>query len=155
MAEVKPENYRPDGLVRLPRTGKRITRLVDMSYVLPFDIPDGKGGILYPKGYTYNPLDYVQYTKTIVVINGDDRGQVAWFKASGYAERYDVALMLSQGSYVTVGKELKRPVFYADERVVKRFKLQAVPSVVKQSGRLMEVAEIYPIPSAKKERAKQ
>jgi len=26
-----------------------------MTYTTEIDVPDGKGGVLYPKGYTFNP----------------------------------------------------------------------------------------------------
>ena len=41
------KNYKPETLdLTLARENK--TRFVDLSYALEFDIPDGKGGILYP-----------------------------------------------------------------------------------------------------------
>ena len=51
-----------------------------MTYTTEIDVPDGKGGILYPKGYTFNPLEYLTYSKTIIVINGSrfGTGQVAY-----------------------------------------------------------------------------
>jgi conjugal transfer pilus assembly protein TraW len=42
--------YKPKGLVSLPRASEDRTFHVDMTYTLEFDIPDGKGGILYPRG---------------------------------------------------------------------------------------------------------
>lgn len=135
------QNYRPDTPF-LPRAHKDAARLVDMTYTLPFDIPDGKGGILYPKGYTFNPLDYVHYEKTLVVINGDDPGQVLWFSQSGYSKNIGTMLLLTAGSYYELGKRLERPVFYANADIIRRFQLEAVPSIVHQKGRYMEVKEI-------------
>jgi conjugal transfer pilus assembly protein TraW len=113
-----------------------------MTYTLPMDIPDGKGGILYPQGYTFNPLDYVAFTKTLVFINGNDPEQVKWFAASEYRSRIDVMLLLIEGNYGRLGKKLNVPLFYADSRIVERLQLSAVPSVVKQEGKEMVVREI-------------
>lgn len=135
------KNYRPD-TVFLPRAQRERTRLVDMTYILPFDIPDGKGGILYPRGYTFNPLDYIHFNKTIIVINGDDPDQVKWFTHSKYAGEIKTMLLLTAGSYFDLGKKLNRPVFYATTDIIHRFQLQAVPSVIRQEGRYMEVIEI-------------
>ncbi|MFZ0449014.1 MAG: hypothetical protein WAL98_07200 [Desulfatiglandaceae bacterium] len=135
------QNYRPDTPF-LPRAREDAVKLVDMTYTLAFDIPDGKGGILYPKGYTFNPLDYVNFEKTLVVINGDDPDQVAWFTGSDYAGGFDSMLVLTGGSYYELGKKLERPVFYANTDIVRRFQLEAVPSIVHQKGRYMEVREI-------------
>lgn len=142
LAKIKPENYRPKDLERLPRAVKPDSFIVDMTYTLDMDIPDGRGGILYPKGYTFNPLDYVPFLKTLVVINPKDRDQAAWFRSSPYAGRVDVMLLITDGSYVEMSKKLNRPVFYATSRIVERFNLRAVPSIVYQDGRFMKVDEV-------------
>lgn len=139
----KVENYQgPTDRVRLPRAKRSRSFPVDMTYTTEIDVPDGKGGILYPKGYTFNPLDYVTYPKTVVVIDGTDPDQVKWFAASEYDKRIDVTLLLTEGSFGAVSKRISRPLFYADRKIIERLKLQAVPSVVRQKGRVMEVTEV-------------
>lgn len=139
----KVENFQgPPDRVRLPRAKRNRNFPVDMTYTTEIDVPDGKGGILYPKGYTFNPLDYVTYPKTLVVIDGADADQVKWFAASEYDKRLDVTLLLTEGSFGAVSKRISRPLFYADRKIVERLKLQAVPSVVRQKGRIMEVTEV-------------
>lgn len=142
VSKIKPERYRPEGSVNLPKATKNSLFLVDMTYTLDMDIPDGKGGILYPKGYTFNPLDYIPFRKMLVVINGSDKDQIAWFKKSPYISRPDVMLLLTEGSYSKLGQTLGRPVFYSDSRIVDKFQLKAVPSVIEQAGRMMQVREI-------------
>lgn len=132
----------PEDRVQLPRASRDRTFAVDLTYTLQMDIPDGKGGILYPQGYTFNPLDYVAFTKTLVVINGSDPEQVKWFASSEYRSRIDVMLLLTEGNYGRLGKKLNVPLFYADSRIVERLQLAAVPSVVKQEGKEMVVREI-------------
>lgn len=139
----KVENFQgPPDRVRLPRAKRNRSFPVDMTYTTEIDVPDGKGGVLYPKGYTFNPLDYVTYPKTLVVIDGTDPEQVKWFAASEYDKRLDVTLLLSEGSFGAVSKRISRPLFYADRKIVERLKLKAVPSVVRQNGRMMEVNEV-------------
>jgi conjugal transfer pilus assembly protein TraW len=147
----KVENYQgPPDKMRLPRAKRNRSFPVDMTYTTDIDVPDGKGGILYPKGYTFNPLDYVTYPKTLVVIDGTDPEQVKWFAASEYDKRLDVTLLLSEGNFGTVSKRISRPLFYADSKMIERLKLKAVPSVIKQKGRLMEVIEVaLPVGKAK------
>ena len=79
---------------------------------------------------------------TLVIINGTDPDQVKWFAASEYDKRLDVTLLLTEGSFGAVSKRISRPLFYADRKMIERLKLKAVPSVVKQKGRLMEVTEV-------------
>jgi len=153
----KVENYQgPPDRGGLPRAKRNRSFPVDMTYTTEIDVPDGKGGILYPKGYTFNPLDYVNYPKTLVIINGNDPEQVKWFAASEYDKRLDVTLLLSEGNFGAVSKRISRPMFYADRKIIERLKLKAVPSVIRQKGRLMEVNEIvvsFEIPKAKRHRS--
>lgn len=136
------KNFKPPGLVKLPRAAQTRTYHVDMTYTLDYDIPDGRGGIIYPKGYTFNPLDYVQYKKTIIVIDGSDPAQVDWFERSQWARDINSILILTDGSYYELSRRLRRQVYYAVHDIPKKFQLQAVPAVIRQSSRVMEVTEI-------------
>ncbi|HEY6874233.1 MAG TPA: hypothetical protein VI298_16025 [Geobacteraceae bacterium] len=131
----------PADRTSLPRATRDRSFSVDMTYTLETDIPDGKGGVLYPKGYTFNPLDYVAFARTIVVINGNDPEQVKWFAASGYKGRIDVMCLLTEGPYRSLGKKLDIPLFYADSTIIERLGLSALPSVVRQEGKVMVVHE--------------
>lgn len=149
----KVRNYQgPPDKRSLPRAKLDRTFLVDMTYTSEIDVPDGKGGILYPMGYTFNPLDYVSYPKTLVVINGNDPEQLKWLMASEYQQRIDVTLLLSEGFYGAVAKRVNRPVFYADRKIIERFRLKAVPSIIRQQGKMMAVTEVaLPTGKSKKE----
>jgi conjugal transfer pilus assembly protein TraW len=138
----KPEDFRPSNLVELPRARHNRSFLVDMTYTLEFDVPDGRGGILYPRGYRFNPLDYVPFNQALVILDGDDPDQLAWLQKSSLLNEPNSMILLTRGAFSTVGKHLGRAIFYADRRIVKRFNLAAVPSVVTKRGRLMEVKEI-------------
>lgn len=135
-------NFKPEDMAVLKTAERSKTFTVDMTYTLEHDIPDGKGGILYPKGYTFNPLDYVVFPNTLVFINGSDRRQLEWFKASAYYKNHEVMLLITGGPFHELSEELKRPVYYAKKKIVERLRLKAVPSVVIQKGRNMEVKEI-------------
>jgi conjugal transfer pilus assembly protein TraW len=148
----KLENYQgPPDRVSLPQAKRKRTFLVDMTYITEIDVPDGKGGILYPKGYTFNPLDYIAYPKTIIVINGNDRVQVAWFKNSEYSQSLDVTLLITEGAFGIISEQVKRTVSYANNKIISRFQLKAVPSIIRQKGRVMEVVEIVVPDTPKKQ----
>jgi conjugal transfer pilus assembly protein TraW len=134
-------DYRPEGMEQLPTAREDRIFPVDMTWTLDFDIPDGRGGILYPRGFSFNPLAYVFLPSVLVVIDGEDARQVEWFKTSPYAKDQRVMLLLTGGSYGAVMEKLKMPVFYANGKIVRRFQLKAVPAVVVQKGTLMEVRE--------------
>ncbi len=138
-------SYRPgdsQGRAALRTAKEERTFTVDLTHTVELDIPDGRGGILYPKGYRFNPLDYVNYPRTLVVINGADTKQVEWFRNSPYSKDLNVTLLISDGSYRHLAKKLKRPVFYATSAIIEKFRLRAVPSIIAQKGRVMEVREI-------------
>ena len=138
----KAKNYKPENLVKLPNATQDRTFLVDMSYTLENDIPDRDGKILYPKGYRFNPLEYINYPIQLVVIDGSDSDQVAWFQNSPYAKDYRVRLLITDGYHVELRKKLKRPVYYAHRLIVERLQLDKLPCIVIQKGVHMEVKEI-------------
>lgn len=141
--EKAVKNYKPkENLVKLPRATQAKKRTVDMSYTVPFDIKDAKGNVLYPKGFVFNPLDYIEYQKTIIVIDANDHLQVEWLKASKYAKDINTMVLITDGSYYELGETLNRPVFFATKPIIERLQLTCVPSVAKQSGRMMEIKEI-------------
>jgi conjugal transfer pilus assembly protein TraW len=142
-ARDKAGNFKPDNPVSLVQAGKNSTFKVQMSYTLEFDIPDGKGGVLYPKGYSFNPLDYVTYPGILVVIDGTVKEQVEWFKQSAYVNDIRAKLLITNGQYYDLAMELKRPVYFLTPEIAKAFNLQAVPCVVMQNGKFMEVREFY------------
>jgi conjugal transfer pilus assembly protein TraW len=138
---ARVRDFRPRGLKRLPPATRDRSFLSDLTYTLERDIPDGRGGILYPRGYRFNPLDYVRLRRTVIVIDGSDRRQVAWFRKSPWKRDINALLLLTGGNYAPLGDSLGRPVFYADQLIVERFGLRAVPSVACQNGRFVEVRE--------------
>ena len=135
--------YRPKNLAFLPNVTQNNIFKVDMTYTLDMDIPDGNGGILYKKGYSFNPLDYIKLHQILVFINGKDKTQVQWFKDSQYYENIKTRLIITDGSWHDLTKLLKRPVFYLTQNIAQRLQLKAVPSVAKQKGKMMQVNEVY------------
>ncbi len=134
------KNYRPD-IIKLPRAVKNNSFLVDMTYTLDFNIPDGKGEILYPAGYKFNPLQYMNFSKTIVIFNGMDSEQIKWCQKS-YAADYNSILLITDGSCYDLSELFKRPVFYASAEIIDRFGVQAVPSIISQQKIYMEIKEV-------------
>lgn len=141
-ASRKAENWRPQQPVSLPRAEKADKRLVDVSYALETDVPLPDGSGVYPKWYVINPLEMTQFPEIMVVINGDDREQIKWFKKSQYFSNPSVFVLLTNGEYAKIEKEIKKPVYFANAQIVEKFDVRSVPSVIKQAGKMMEVTEI-------------
>ncbi|MBU1413935.1 hypothetical protein KKC22_20670 [Myxococcota bacterium] len=136
-------NYQPKQLYKLPRATADKTFLVNMTYTLDRDLADAQGKVIYPRGYTFNPLDYTTLPGDIVVIDGDDPQQMKWFKTSPYFKNHQARLLISNGHAFDLVEQLQRPVFYLTDDIARRLQLGAVPSLVIQQGDKMQVREFY------------
>ena len=116
--------------------------MVDLTHTLEQDLVDAQGTILYPAGFTFNPLQYVSLSGALVVIDGSDPEQVAWFKDSPYGANHRALLLLSGGLAATLRDELDRPVAYLTEDIAQRLQLRAVPSVVMEQDQHLTVREV-------------
>ena len=135
-------HYQPANLHTLPRAVEDTTTRVDLTHTLEQDLVDAQGTILYPRGFTFNPLRYVSLTGALVVIDGSDPEQVAWFKGSPYGANRRALLLLSGGLAATLRDELRRPVAYLTEDIAQRLQLQAVPSVVIEQENQLVIREV-------------
>jgi conjugal transfer pilus assembly protein TraW len=135
------KRYQPASLYKLPRASANRSKMVDMTYTLDRDLVDGDNKVIYPKGYTYNPLDYITVPGGLVVIDGDDPEQVKWFKKSPYFENHQARLLISDGYVFELIEKLQRPVFYLTNDIAERLQLSAVPSLIFQQGNKMQVQE--------------
>lgn len=134
--------FQPKNIVHLPRATRDNVFSVNMSYAIDHDITDGKGNLLYAKGFMYNPLKYVNYTGGIIAIDGTDPVQVEWFKKSKYFSNLRANLLLTDGIANQLGTELNRPVFYLTEDINKRLQFRSVPSIAVSNGDVMDVREV-------------
>ena len=135
-------HYQPANLQALPRAEKDTTTRVDLTHTLEQDLVDAQGTILYPAGFTFNPLRYISLTGALMVIDGSDPEQVAWFKDSPYGANHRALLLLSGGLAATLRDELDRPVAYLTEDIAQRLQLRAVPSVVMEQDQHLTVREV-------------
>ena len=116
--------------------------MVDLTHTLEEDLVDAQGTILYPRGFTFNPLRYISLTGALVVIDGSDPEQVAWFKGSSYGSNRRALLLLSGGLAAPLRDELRRPVAYLTEDIVRRLQLRAVPSIVVERDSQLMIREV-------------
>ncbi|GAB6194233.1 hypothetical protein [Desulfocastanea catecholica] len=141
MAEQR-RNYQAKDIHALPTVKRDRTFLVDMTYTLDHDIPGENGQIMYRRGLTWNPLDYVSLPNPLVVINSEDEKQVEWFLESPYNKNRQVKLLISAGFAAPLMKQLDRPVFYLTKTIADRLQLAAAPCVITQNGKKMMVQEV-------------
>ena len=142
-AKEKVKNFKPEGIDPLTPAEKNETRLVDLTYTLPFDIKDAQGKIIYPKGFTFNPAKYVRLHYTIIVLNANRKEEVEWFFKSKYSKNpLMYRVFLTDGNWYEFQKRYKSQVFYCLREIQERFKLRHTVSIIRQVGDKMEVKEI-------------
>ena len=102
----KIKNYKPKDLVDLPVAKEDKVFKVDMTGAIKEDIIGRDGEVIYPKGYRYNPMEYVFMRRIIVFINGKDEKQIEWYKKSPYPADMRTMLLITDGSYLDVRRNL-------------------------------------------------
>lgn len=128
---------------RLGRATEDRTRSVVPLYTLDTEIrlPDGK--LLYPRGFTINPLSYVSLQQRLVIVHPRDLG---W--AVKTASLTDWILLTAGGGAqedaLSLGEKHGRAVFILEERVKERLGLTVAPVIVRQVGQKLELTEIGP-----------
>jgi conjugal transfer pilus assembly protein TraW len=140
--EEHRQSYKAKDIYALPTVKRDRTFFVDMTYTLDHDIANENGEIMYQRGFTWNPLDYVSLPSGLVVINSEDRKQVEWFEKSPYNRNRQIKLLISAGFAAPLIKQLDRPVFYLTKTIADRLQLAAAPCVITQNGKKMMVQEI-------------
>lgn len=135
-----------DANLKLPMAVKKRSFYLDMTYSLDHDINtyDQQGkitGVLYPKGFKYNPLDYIKVKETYVILNGNRNAEVDWFKKK-YALTPLVYPLITEGNALQVAEKIGRPVYVLQDNMKKIFKLEHTVSIVYPEGRRMRVDEI-------------
>jgi len=114
------------------------TRSVVPFYTLDFDIKLPDGTMLYPKGYTFNPLTYVSLPQRLVIVHPRDLG---W--AIRVARSADF-ILLTAGDALALGEKVGRPLFILEERVKGRLGLTVAPVIVAQAKQRLLLQEIVP-----------
>jgi conjugal transfer pilus assembly protein TraW len=112
---------------------RNVMRNVVPFYTLGDDIrlPDGR--VLYPKGFTFNPLTYVRLPQRLIVVHASDIG---WALAEARATDW---ILLAAGRSpspdpIALSQKVGRPIFILEEDVRQRLGLTVAPVIISQAG---------------------
>ncbi len=141
--DKKITGFKPKGLKMLPPVRKNNSRLVDVSISLQDHIRDQNGNILYPKGLRVNPFDYASLPFQIIVLNGADSDEIAWFEKSPLFKNPSNPILISDGSYSDLAQKWQRPIYYATAEIIGRFEVHGTPSIISQNGKYLNVDEVF------------
>lgn len=142
-AKERLKFYKPKTLTsNLTRAQENKTFYPDTSYTLDKDIRDINGNVIYPKGYTFNPLNYMNLKLRYIVINFKNLEEVNWLKKMNYDD-INTMILLSDGNFIKANKTFGRQVYFLTDKIIDRFNLEHTPSIVVQEGRRLKVQEFY------------
>jgi conjugal transfer pilus assembly protein TraW len=131
----------------LPLAQRDTRYTVDLSVTFPQDIRDQKGNLIIAKGTRYNPLAKSGLPgSAIVIVDPADGRQIAM--ARTWMQRYPQGRLFvthfdEQGLSTLVEQTGIRPMML-DKIIVKRFQLQATPSLVTAENGLLVVQTFSP-----------
>lgn len=115
---------------------------IDPTYILSFDVKDEKGNIIYPKGFRFNPLDYIQFPYRIVLFNARSELEINWLKKQSWLNDWNTMLIVTSGDTSKTEEKLGKTVYKADEQMVKKFRITKTPSILTAKDKQIIVEEI-------------
>ncbi len=127
--------FTPGDTVKLHPAARSYSYHPDLTYTLDYDIPrvDSSGkmvGVLYPKGYKFNPVEYLGGDPpTLVIFNANSEKELKWVKYY-YQKKSNVMFCLSEGDWLKTSKELGTQVYYLKAIMADRLNLKNTVSVV-------------------------
>ncbi len=104
-------------------------------YTTPMEIKNADGSILYPKGFTFNPLEYVYMPYRVVVFKLDQLPKIK------HLFRPTDRLIADSGDVIEVSEKENIHVYMLDKKIVERLNIKAVPSIITQQGKKLIIEE--------------
>jgi conjugal transfer pilus assembly protein TraW len=141
--KARAKILRPKPVSGLKKTDKPRTFTHDLTLVVPEDIIDAEGKVIYAKGTRINPLEVMSSQKTLLFFDGDDPDQVNW-ALNEHSQRGDLAKLVLVNGPVIELMQKNEVRFYFDQagRLVKHFQIEQIPAMVEQKGKQLVVTEI-------------
>lgn len=146
----KLKHYKAPNTVSLPRATKDNVFFPNMVYTLDRDLRNADGKLLYPKGFSFNIMDYTNLGMKIVIFDPTDKEQMEWFQKTSYAKSLTDMVLISDGEVFEVNKKITRPLYYLSKPIVDRFGLKHTPCIVEQEGNKIKVTELSTLSGVKK-----
>lgn len=114
-------------------------RTVVPFHTLEFDIRTPDGRIVYPRGFTFNPLAYVTLPQRLVVVTPRD---LAWAVAQARPADFILLAAGKGADPIALSEKAQRPIFLLEPRVKERLDLTVAPVIVRQVGQKLELTEV-------------
>jgi conjugal transfer pilus assembly protein TraW len=108
------------------------------------DVVDHTGRVMHKKGTRINPLDYQEFTRKLLFIDGDNKEHVNYALIQHKKFGEDLKIVLVDGSPIELMKTHKMVRFYFDQQgyLTKTFGIKTAPSLVQKEGKLIKIEGI-------------
>ena len=134
---VKEKVLRPTSVANITKAAKSRSWTYDPSYTQATTIVDDRGRVIVPAGTTVNALHKLKWGDPLILIDGEDDEQVKW--ATNQAGK----IVLTNGAPQELTTLLKRAVYFDQGGLLcHRFKIESVPAIIKQEGKLLRIREV-------------
>ena len=140
MVKKIEESYAEHSLVSLDvlsATEERV-RYINPSVVVRNPLYDHTGKMIFPAG-TVNPLDHISLSKSILILR-EDQIKRALEKTSENGE--NPILLLTDGDIQRASSLAGQVVYKATPFMLRRLRIEKVPSIVTQEGQKLRVKEM-------------
>ena len=119
-------------------------RQFDPTYLLPRDIKDGNGKVLFAKGTPINVYERMQMPGRMIVISDRD-SHYRWLNEVAKPTERD-KILIGGGNVLEARRRHRANFYQLDARGVERFGLERLPAIVEQDGVMLRVSEYVPTP---------
>lgn len=133
---------RPKPVAGITKTVHERKYFFNPSITVAENLYDHQGQLIHKKGNILNPLDHVNLSKLLLIIDGDDNSQIEWAllqeKKLGNA-----TIILIKGPIMALRKQYKREFFFDQQGVIcNRFMIKQVPARIQQQGKQLLIEEL-------------
>ncbi len=145
LKQTKEKAQRPTPATGITKTTVPRFFTYDPTITVPYDLMDHKGQVFHKKGTKVNPLETQSLRCSLLFIDGDDAGQVAW--ARGFydivGETHKPKIILVKGAPLELIESHKIPVYFDQAgSLVKKLGINQVPAHVSQKDKVLQIEEI-------------
>ena len=132
----------PAGL-SLPRASTPRVRHWQPEWVLPRDITDAKGRLLYMAGTVINPLRHSSFSGKLIFADGNDPSQVRWLREQALSSPLSTRIILVSGSPVDLRQRWQRPVYFDQGgSLCRMLDIRALPTLLTRQDNALVLQEI-------------
>ncbi|MCR5224748.1 MAG: type-F conjugative transfer system protein TraW [Alphaproteobacteria bacterium] len=131
-ARIKEHILHPSAVERVTHTQKKREFQFDPTITVTRDLSDHNGKIFARKGDQFNPLKQLQWSKTLLFIDGEDEKQVQW--AITKLQKNNLCkIILVKGAPLDIQKRLRRDIYFDQHGfLTHKLGIQHVPAIVFQ-----------------------